>query len=404
MLTNKTEIFVHIIFGLTVSFFLGFGFIIEDPYLSRGGKLLLFSLAFLAIVVIMYFLRDKKNESMIGIIILTGILILIEYYSKFSLNYLYHVLYFMITLLVVFYIQGEVGIILAGVVTFSSFIKFIQLIFIETTQANISNFIFYAVIQILLITTIYIAKAYYSKSSKTKDLYRQLLDAYQKLNEYSHDIELLSAKEERSSIARDLHDTLGHELTGLIMQLELSNYNIEEGRVELGREYLVESIQNARNSLTKVRAIVDTLKNQEKLVFAKQSLTDLVNDYMKRTNIHVDLNMIKEETVLPDELLLLYRIIQEALTNTAKHSQSNYISIDIEYIESSIHFTIHDYRNKTSIFRKNKVRQSIVKGNGLNGIEERLEEVNGTVEFIKYTGNNSGFEIKGIIPKRMEKL
>jgi len=402
MLSNKINLIAHIIFGIAVAFFLGFGFVLEDPYLSRGGKLLILSIAFLAITIAIYLIREKRKYSIVAIIVLTLLLIMIEYYSKFSLNYLYHVIYFMIVLLVVAYVDGEVGILLASIVTIASLIKFIQLITIEMTQANISNFIFYALIQILLITTIFIAKAYYGKSTKTKDLYQQLLDAYQKLNEYSYDIELLSAKEERSSIARDLHDTLGHELTGLIMQLELSKFNLEEGNEEKGLEYLVSSIQNARNSLTKVRTIVDTLKNQEKLVFANQSLRELIDEYKKRTNIEVELNIIKEETIFPDKLLLLYRIIQEALTNTAKHSQSDYVKIDIDYDNQAINFEIEDYTSKKSLFKKNRKQQSIIKGNGLIGMEERLIQVGGTIKFVKYTGANSGFMIKGFIPKRMD--
>lgn len=402
MISRKTELITHIILSMVVTLFLGFGFLLEDPYLNRGGILVLLSFVFLGLVLGIYFLRNHKNYNVLTVLILTIVLIIIEYYSKFSMNYLYHVLYFMIVLLVVLYIEGEIGIVLASLITLASFVKFIQLIMIETTQANISNFVFYGVIQILLITTIFIAKAYYSSSTKTKDLYKQLLDAYQKLNEFSHDIELLSAKEERSSIARDLHDTLGHELTGLIMQLELSNYNLEEGNEEQGKEYLVESIQNARNALTKVRTIVDTLKNQEKLVFANESLQELIDEYEKRTHIKVDLHIVREETILPDQLLLLYRIIQEALTNTAKHSKSDLVIIKLEYKESFILFEIQDYLSKKAIFRKNRKSQSIIKGNGLIGMEERLKQVDGTIEFIKYSGNNSGFIIKGMIPKRME--
>lgn len=403
MLSHKVELVSYVIFSMIIAIFLGFAFVLENPYVSRGGKLLGLSVVFLVLVVCAFIIRHRKPFIATTVMALTTILIILEYNSKFSMNYLYHVLYFMIVLIVVAYIEYKEGIILASIVTLASYIKFIQLISIEMNQVNISNFVFYAVIQILLITTIFIAKAYYSKSIKTKDLYRQLLDAYQKLDVYSHGIKILSAKEERTSIARDLHDTLGHELTGLIMQLELSKYNIDEGNDTLAHQYLDEGISNARNSLTRVREIVDTLKNSEKVVFAIQSLVELTSEFTKRTNIEVELNLNDDKTIAPEQLLILYRIIQEALTNTAKHSQSDIVKINISHLEEGISFTIEDMITKKSIFNKTKKIQKITKGNGLIGMEERISEVNGTISFYKYSGSNVCFLIEGIIPKRMGK-
>jgi len=124
-------------------------------------------------------------------------LIVIDFYSKYAINYLYHVLYFIIVVAIVLYCKKKTGIILAIGIALASFIKFIQLIYTLPTQNSIVTFVFYSIIQILLITMVFTVKAYYGESQKTKNLYGELLDAYHQLDIYSRDIELLSAKQER---------------------------------------------------------------------------------------------------------------------------------------------------------------------------------------------------------------
>lgn len=394
------RLLIHMFICIILMLLLGFGFLLEDAFIERGNKLFFLSSLFLLFSISIYWFNDFNRMVIACIFILTVILIVIEYYSKYSMNYLYHPIYFVLVLFVILYIQNSNAIIIATIVTLASFLKFIQLILIEPTQVNIANFVFYGVVQVLLITTIFIAKAYYNQSIKTKQLYSELLDAYQKLNEYSRDIEELSAKEERISIARDLHDTLGHELTGLIMQLELSKYNLEQGNEVEGKKYLEESVQNSRNSLTKVRAIVDTLRNKEKLVFATQSLRNLADDYQKRTGMKIKLSIENEESIQPDLLLILYRLIQEALTNTAKHSQHLNVAIKIIYKQDNIEFNIYDY---SGVVFKDKIqrKQSFNKGNGLLGMEERVTKVGGEIEFFLYSKGAIGFEIQGFLPRRV---
>ncbi len=398
---------VHGVLCIVALVFLWSGYLLEDPDVQRRGLLLMFSFIFIIILTSVYFIRNNSKMRIVLLIFMAIDLIVIDFYSKYAINYLYHVLYFIIVVAIVLYCKKKTGIILAIGIALASFIKFIQLIYTLPTQNSIVTFVFYSIIQILLITMVFTVKAYYGESQKTKNLYGELLDAYHQLDIYSRDIELLSAKQERSSIARDLHDTLGHDLTGLIMQLELADFNLEINK-ELGKKYLSESIDGARNSLTKVRAIVDTLKNQEKLVFVNQSLLELTKEYQKRTGINILLNVNNEETISPDYLIILYWVIQEALTNVAKHGNSDEVSINIKKSENNIEFSIKDYSSKSSVNKIGKP-QKITKGNGLKGIEERLITINGSVEFIKYTGAQKGFQINGNIPingniqKRMEK-
>lgn len=397
---NNRQRMVHLSLCLVAMIFLVLGYMLEEPYIRRATFLIVFSILFTTFLFVMYFIQNHYYPSLLLIILMTVSLIVIEYYSKFSINYLYHVLYFVIVLAVALYFSRQTGIVIATLVTIASFVKFIQLIYFEMTQNNIATFIFYMVIQILLISMVFVSKAYRIESRKTKNLYRELLDAYQQLDTYSRDIELLSAKEERSSIARDLHDTLGHDLTGLIMQLELANYNLESDE-KTGRQYLEESIESARSSLTKVRAIVDTLKNQEKLVFTNQSLQELVGEYEHRTGIKVELKVHHEEAISPDYLLILYWIIQEGLTNVAKHSQSDKVHVTITHTKDELLFEIED-SSKSLLHRFSSRKETkVVKGNGLKGMEERLLPVDGAVTFTRYSGSYKGFLVKGRIPKKV---
>ncbi len=394
----KRQSVIHTMLSCLALLFLATGYYLEEPYIRRALFLVAFSLVFMVLLLGVYIFKSRNIIPSIIILLMTASLIAIEYFSKYSINYLYHVLYFIVVLAVALYFDRRQGIKMAAVVTLASFLKFIQLIYIEMTQNNIATFIFYSVIQILLISMVFVTKAYRVESKKTKNLYQELLDAYQQLDIYSKDIEVLSAKEERASIARDLHDTLGHDLTGLIMQLELANYNLDRDEA-LGRKYLEESVESARTSLTKVRAIVDTLKNQEKLVFTKQSLGDLVEEYEHRTGISVILEVKNEEAISPDYLLIIYWIIQEALTNVAKHSKNDQVRVSISHSNQGINFEIEDISKNFLGGKNQKTSEFLKKGNGLKGMEERLVPLGGQIAFYQVFGGYKGFLLKGYIPK-----
>ena len=78
---------------------------------------------------------------------------------------------------------------------------------------------FFLMVNILILIIAAFARKTKEEKEKKDILYRELLDTHKKLKEYTDELNRLSVIEERTKIARDIHDTLGHNITALIMQL-----------------------------------------------------------------------------------------------------------------------------------------------------------------------------------------
>src|SRR6266704_2159313 len=152
----------------------------------------------------------------------------------------------------------------------------------------------------------------------------ELAVAHTRLQEYSTQAEELSAIRERNRIAREIHDTLGHALTLLSVQLETATQLEARGDPRL-REELLEARQVAKACLTEVRHSVEALRPDEASAGSLQEqLRKLVAEFettCRETRITLDLEEATHP-LNPDLCLTLYRCAQEALTNIRKHAHA----------------------------------------------------------------------------------
>ena len=81
-----------------------------------------------------------------------------------------------------------------------------------------------------------------TKKKKRKKTFciRKLLDTHKKLKEYTDEVKRLYVIEERNRIARDIHDNLGHNMTALIMQLQMSEHYLNLNNQPKSQELLIE--------------------------------------------------------------------------------------------------------------------------------------------------------------------
>ncbi|OOV87626.1 sensor histidine kinase [Oceanospirillum linum] len=121
------------------------------------------------------------------------------------------------------------------------------------------------------------------------------------------------ARDERLRIARDLHDTLGHHLTGLSIQLEVASHC----KAERAAEHVSKAQQITRLLLSDVRNSVSTLREQRKinLTSALQALCNNLPQLEVKLRISPDLEICNAQLAGA-----LFRAVQEALTNCMKHS------------------------------------------------------------------------------------
>lgn len=185
-----------------------------------------------------------------------------------------------------------------------------------------------------------------------------------------HLLKEASRQAERTRIARDLHDLLGHHLTALTIKLQVAS-RLANGD---SKEQIDNCHQISKLLLNDVRDAVDTLRNNEEIDF-RQSLSILLHQVPE-----LDIQLNIERWVTIDSFPVaqgLLRCIQESVTNTLKHSKATRMSIIIECDKDNVITTITD--NGT-------VTKTLALGNGLRGMRERVTQLRGTVQFETASG------------------
>ena len=197
---------------------------------------------------------------------------------------------------------------------------------------------------------------------------------------------LLSAstkRDERLRIARDLHDVVGHQLTALSLQLEVASHVKEvekQKHVQQAKAISTLLLSDVRETVSEIRQKKD-LELREALMVLSQNIPGLT----------VDLHMELDESLADArQVEVIFRCVQEALTNTAKHSRASFcrikLSSDDQYLSLSIKDNGGGPDNETP---------DIKPGNGLTGMIERVERIDGQLD---YQNISEGFEISVKLP------
>jgi signal transduction histidine kinase len=252
------------------------------------------------------------------------------------------------------------------------------------------SLIFIAFYSIIFLMLLHLRKEL-SLKTNAEELYEQLrrsnyeLDAARsRLINYSKQIEKVTKLEERNRISRELHDSIGHNLTGILMQVDAARQVIEVDSNK-GMKILESVYKNINSSIENVRQTVREIR-PSKYQTHKSSTLELINRFSKETGINVEYKTSgTPHELLPSIEMVLYRNIQEALTNAVRHGGATNILVNIIYKHESTEVVISD--NGTGCME-------IIKGLGLSGMEERLEIIGGS---IRYETKN-GFLIHMTIP------
>ena len=205
---------------------------------------------------------------------------------------------------------------------------------------------------------------------------QRLQQANQNLRQSAQAIEKLAMDQERSRIARDIHDALGHSLTALNIQLE-SALKLSQKDPPRSHQFLKEAKRLGSQSLQDVRQSVATLRQDplagDSLEGAiARLLADLQNNQTGLTVTH----LFQLTHPLPINLsVILYRIVQEGLTNIVKHAKASHIHLQLARSATLATLTLED--NGIG-FNPQQART----GFGLQSMRDRAESIGGTFTLI----------------------
>ena len=236
---------------------------------------------------------------------------------------------------------------------------------------------------------------------QTRQLLAQLEASHRQLQAYSGRVAELAAAAERNRLARDIHDSLGHYLTAISIQLEKAQAYRARNPAEADRA-IHDAKQLARSALQDVRQSVSALRDTEDRFSLRQSLADLVGRLDGGT-IEIDYHVEGDETDYAGPVLAaLYRVAQEGLTNVQKHAQARHVLLDVQLGEVEARLKLHDDGTGFDTGALGEQAASVKRGYGLQGLQERLELVRGQMSITSNT--RTGTEITVIIPKHLGQL
>lgn len=220
--------------------------------------------------------------------------------------------------------------------------------------------------------------------NKLKEKNRELLVMNSSIKELQEQIVQLAAIEERNSLAKEIHDVMGHSLNLALHTLE-SNRLILDRHPEKAIMRLRQVINHIDRGIGEIASHSRTVKDQSPLWL----LLDEMADRMEEIGVRLDVIRSRSTGKLTDEQVkAVYRICQEAITNALKHGKADHITISVREKTGFLHIHIID---------NGKGCKEIIKGNGLMGMEERAGSLGGFVRFNSFE-DGKGFMVHASIP------
>lgn len=196
-------------------------------------------------------------------------------------------------------------------------------------------------------------------------------------------------EQERDRFAKDLHDSLGQQLSGIKLQMEVLKIspNISKRKYE---QLITKTNNDLKAAITELRRVCfnimpRTLKTFG-LSFAIKELCRKVNEY---SNIKFDINYYKNVPALDKQLEInLFRIIQEFINNSIKHGQCSEIKILVNFNKTVLHILLKD--NGIGFNKKNlKKTESF----GITNMKSRVDAYDGDIKITSSTGKGTSCEI-----------
>ena len=249
------------------------------------------------------------------------------------------------------------------------------------------NFLYSLNIVIFMISLLFYILSAITERHRIEEELRMAFQANRELNSYLALSEKIAEDRERKRIAREIHDTLGHALTGISAGIDavkvLVDIDTNRAKEQLNNVSVVvrDGIRDVRGSLNKMRP--GALENNT----LKEALIKIIREYEAISNLeihllykwdNIDLDIAKEDIV--------FRVIQESITNSVRHGHAKTIWIELLEEEEAYVMTIQD---------DGVGFDELYYGYGLKQMQERLMIIGGSVRF----ENRDGFYTYIEIPK-----
>ena len=192
--------------------------------------------------------------------------------------------------------------------------------------------------------------------------------------------------EERNRIASDIHDTIGHALTSVLLQIEAGKKLLARQasdaavtKLDNAQQLLREGLQQLRKTLSMLRE--DAERGEESAL----SLETFIRKTMDYTGIRIDYAIAPDIQLTAAQKYVLYRALQEGITNGIRHGGASRFEFSLKREGPQVEFTLRD---------DGRGSESIVYGFGLTAMSGRVRDLGGTLEVDSAPGRGCTLTIR----------
>jgi signal transduction histidine kinase len=268
---------------------------------------------------------------------------------------------------------------------------------IEFQRSEEPAFILYVTFSMVLLFIFSIAfliRQERTSKLEAEKLLGELELSHQQLQNYARQVAESATIEERNRLAREIHDSLGHYITVVNVQLEKAIAFRDTNPAEADQA-IKDAKHLASEALNDVRQSVSALRTTPEKFSLTESLDTLVK-HMENDRLTIDLEIGGNENDFSRQsLVTLYRAAQEGLTNIQKHAHANHVTIRIKLEDQEASLSIID--NGQGFDPTTLSGQDMGTHYGLQGIKERMELVRGS--FRVESTPNEGTSLLVTVPK-----
>lgn len=209
------------------------------------------------------------------------------------------------------------------------------------------------------------------------------------LEQYMSHIERITLAEERNRLSRELHDTVGHAYTSIIMGMEALR---SELATETGIQRLDSLLELGRKSIEEVRGYLHQMDSPQQSLSLVQSLQKLGDEFQEHARINVSFRVFGDEYQMSRQAKMAFmRCLQESLTNAVRHGQATEITVSLQFGQQDTRLEVHDNGRGMEEWRE---------GFGMNAMRERAMNLQGQVSV--YTKPGDGTLVTCSLPRQAE--
>jgi signal transduction histidine kinase len=214
---------------------------------------------------------------------------------------------------------------------------------------------------------------------------RELAEANRKLVRYAATLEQLSVIRERNRLARELHDTLAHTLSGLAVQLD-ALATVWQPLPPKAERMLEHALLTTREGLDETRRALQDLRAAPlDDLGLSLALSHLARNFAERLGLSLSLEIQEDlENLAPEVEQAYYRVTQEALDNVARHAEARSVAVSLKQVDGRLTLTVAD--DGRGIAPDTELPKDRF---GIQGMRERAALIGGTLDIEAHVGQGT---------------